>query len=985
MSAPETATKFAPTQSPSVLGGQIVGRTPREAAPPAALKLRLDLNLEVEIAIQAKVNGDITLSLLRIKDDIDDAESRGVLPNFGPKPNLANWVATSTFQLLLLCDGHIRRRAKPLRTPIAEEAWGIGVVLPWRLGGGLLDKMTAACRTTNCVFVELVGAIFSILRESIDTASGFRDPEAQSIRMAVSKRRIFRVTRSSSSYSISIGPSTLNDLPLNLLSLDGGGIRGLSELFILDEIMKRIQVHKNLQDTPKPCEYFDLIGGTSTGGLIAIMLGRLKMSTAEALQCYKKLFSIVFNAENRKAFYSNDKFKATALEKEMKRVIVQAGYSEDQKLLDPDAGRNSKGNAFVCAMTEINLRSPQRFRTYPGLPNQGPDCKIWEAARATTATPTLFKAIKIGPGNFGSRYVDANLRFNNPTKEVRDEAKELFGSNRYIGVLVSIGTGHTGPSGLRQRKGIEKFLPLKLIRVLQHIATDCESVADELAKEYGGDGAYFRFNVLHGTEGIYLDEWEKMSELSAHTTSYLRGQVSTQIDRFIVCLLQKKTEDLAVPLVDRSSIFRIEKELVIGDNFRIHSGELTDGKVVIVKVFEGEHAAQNCRATANQEFKVLNVQFPRTDTLYNVQESAALFIANAIPSSAQACFIAGATFSALDYLCACDIPFHCIGVKDFAVFMSGTNTVALSFNVCQNSSLTSSPSSLNDTAFDIFGGLCFQASSFWRFLSSTFNTASKLLYNDHFVHDNDDPELSDTTQAEISPNLDNNNSSYATDAETSVSSSRPRREIIWRRPVTQSAGITLKSVSQEYKFVLESLSISPFKPLNHIVHTGTGVYRTVHRCQGYRREEVTLRPVPLDSKVIMRATPSLHEKCLICGEDVEEGIFSCKCGLPDDRTSPNVKCTKCSVWGHSHCNDEFNYICWRCGQRRHYRTELNNFILQAGWVLQFEDTFVGPQRGGTWTSTAYVNGVAYGKGMASKVGDAREQASYEVLVHFGRA
>ncbi|KAK0443756.1 hypothetical protein EV421DRAFT_1903340 [Armillaria borealis] len=63
MSAPET--KFAPTQSSSVLGGQIVGRSERQAvAPPAALKLRLDLNLEVEIAIQAKVNGDITLSLL---------------------------------------------------------------------------------------------------------------------------------------------------------------------------------------------------------------------------------------------------------------------------------------------------------------------------------------------------------------------------------------------------------------------------------------------------------------------------------------------------------------------------------------------------------------------------------------------------------------------------------------------------------------------------------------------------------------------------------------------------------------------------------------------------------------------------------------------------------------------------------------------------------------------------------------------------------
>ncbi|KAK0192166.1 hypothetical protein F5146DRAFT_1222353 [Armillaria mellea] len=63
MSAPQT--QYAPTQSSSVLGGQIVGRSERQAVvPPAALKLRLDLNLEVEIAIQAKVNGDITLSLL---------------------------------------------------------------------------------------------------------------------------------------------------------------------------------------------------------------------------------------------------------------------------------------------------------------------------------------------------------------------------------------------------------------------------------------------------------------------------------------------------------------------------------------------------------------------------------------------------------------------------------------------------------------------------------------------------------------------------------------------------------------------------------------------------------------------------------------------------------------------------------------------------------------------------------------------------------
>ncbi|KAK0232240.1 hypothetical protein EDD85DRAFT_956090 [Armillaria nabsnona] len=66
MSAPETATKFS---SPSFAAGgqQVAGRSNRQAvAPPASVKLRLDLNLEVEIAIQAKVNGDITLSLLHV-------------------------------------------------------------------------------------------------------------------------------------------------------------------------------------------------------------------------------------------------------------------------------------------------------------------------------------------------------------------------------------------------------------------------------------------------------------------------------------------------------------------------------------------------------------------------------------------------------------------------------------------------------------------------------------------------------------------------------------------------------------------------------------------------------------------------------------------------------------------------------------------------------------------------------------------------------
>ena len=49
---------------------------------------------------------------------------------------------------------------------------------------------------------------------------------------------------------------------LCLLSLDGGGVRGLSSLIILEELMRKI----NPENPPEPCDYFDMMGGTSTGG-----------------------------------------------------------------------------------------------------------------------------------------------------------------------------------------------------------------------------------------------------------------------------------------------------------------------------------------------------------------------------------------------------------------------------------------------------------------------------------------------------------------------------------------------------------------------------------------------------------------------------------------------------------------------------------------------------------------------------------------------
>jgi patatin-like phospholipase/acyl hydrolase len=74
--------------------------------------------------------------------------------------------------------------------------------------------------------------------------------------------------------------------PLRILSLDGGGVRGLSALYILKDVMRQLARQHAAENpeapelSPRPCDYFDLICGTSTGGLIALMIGRLRMVAA---------------------------------------------------------------------------------------------------------------------------------------------------------------------------------------------------------------------------------------------------------------------------------------------------------------------------------------------------------------------------------------------------------------------------------------------------------------------------------------------------------------------------------------------------------------------------------------------------------------------------------------------------------------------------------------------------------------------------------
>jgi patatin-like phospholipase/acyl hydrolase len=121
--------------------------------------------------------------------------------------------------------------------------------------------------------------------------------------------------------------------PLRLLSLDGGGVRGLSSLIVLKRIMYVLgtKLGPDAKQPLRPCEFFDAIAGTSTGGLIAIMLGTLRMNVDECIDGYLELAPKIFRKEG---FLSDNKlskffkgvrgtarFDATALEEEVKKLV----------------------------------------------------------------------------------------------------------------------------------------------------------------------------------------------------------------------------------------------------------------------------------------------------------------------------------------------------------------------------------------------------------------------------------------------------------------------------------------------------------------------------------------------------------------------------------------------------------------------------------------------------------------------------------------
>ncbi|KAG9080908.1 hypothetical protein FRC06_006005, partial [Ceratobasidium sp. 370] len=338
-------------------------------------------------------------------------------------------------------------------------------------------------------------------------------------------------------YAISAYPRHQDIRPLRLLSLDGGGVRGISSLRVLKAIMDRVS------PGARPYEYFDLIAGTSTGGELfhhpGYVARRLQMSVDDCIERYHHLAKQIFQrnmvAQLGSFVFRGNRFNPANLEQAIKDIVKQTS-PENVKMADHQA---RCARAFVVAVqkSNVNNQSARRIRTYPTLSSPADTCEIWEAGRATSAAPSYFPPIKL-KDEYGrsTMYIDGGLGYNNPSKELHNEARYVYGPDYPIGCFISIGTGHHKKVAFSHIR----HLMSPAYGAFRAIVLSSEKAHNEMEQYFSRQpSVYFRFNArmeIADAKGdkdfiqsVALEDWQKMGQVEALTHEYLRLEETSKM------------------------------------------------------------------------------------------------------------------------------------------------------------------------------------------------------------------------------------------------------------------------------------------------------------------------------------------------------------------------------------------------------------------------------------------------------------------------
>jgi hypothetical protein len=231
--------------------------------------------------------------------------------------------------------------------------------------------------------------------------------------------------------------------PKRALAIDGGGIRGALALSYLERIETLLRERYGRRDL-RLCDYYDLIGGTSTGAIVASGLAT-GMEVSELIALYRELGKRIFKPRFTwllRAKYSGKKLgeilKQRLGDNDLGSDCIRTGLAVVTKRLDT-------GSPWVL----VNNPKARYFHEEPGsqaVPNS--KLKLWKLVQASAAAPTFFPPVlmQVGPREHGL-FVDGGVStYNNPSIALLMVAGlKGFGFNWKIAsdhlLLTSVGTG----------------------------------------------------------------------------------------------------------------------------------------------------------------------------------------------------------------------------------------------------------------------------------------------------------------------------------------------------------------------------------------------------------------------------------------------------------------------------------------------------------------------------------------------------------------
>ena len=244
---------------------------------------------------------------------------------------------------------------------------------------------------------------------------------------------------------------------LKILTIDGGGLQGISTLLILDKLLDAIARHNDTPDNkPRPCDVFDVIAGIGPGGWLALLLGRFQMDVSSALAEWYNLIDCITPRSKTEALrmrlLQNSYFDPDRL---VEQIDQMAGFYEtgEHMFFTPPNGTRCK-HVFVSALQTdskgANLgyhlfrtyQCPAGSKTLPG-PEDPRQYKISHAFGVTGAARYFTPPWKETSAKKGKmKFLD--IQFPSPhniTELALNEMWGIYGTDVEISIVVNIGPG----------------------------------------------------------------------------------------------------------------------------------------------------------------------------------------------------------------------------------------------------------------------------------------------------------------------------------------------------------------------------------------------------------------------------------------------------------------------------------------------------------------------------------------------------------------